>query len=143
MKLPRPYIPLYMRELALDRQMRKAGFEPSWASQRGRSIATRLRLKLEEFFGCVPAELHHRPALLNREIIRRKDGSLGYLPPANDPYYLVYLTAGDHDIETRVRGQHGQHSDLALARKRKRKERKAKQPKRKWPSRKFPKRKCT
>jgi hypothetical protein len=34
-----------------------------------------------------------------------------------------------------VRGLRGQHSDLALARKRKRKERKVKRPKRKWSSR--------
>jgi hypothetical protein len=142
-RLSRPHIPLYVRELALDHQMRAAGFGTSWASQQGRSVAVRLRLKLEEFFGGVPVELHHRPALLNREIIRRKDGSLGYLPDANNPDYLVYLTAEDHDIETHVRGQHGQYSDLAMARKRKRKERKAKRPKRKWPSRSFPKRKCT
>ncbi len=130
-KLHRPYIPLHVREEVLDSQMQEAGFSPSWASQQGRSVATRLRLKLEEFFGCVPVELHHRPALCNRV----GDSIFGYIPPANDPDYLVYLPADDHDIETRVRGQHGQHSDLALARKRKRKERKARRPKRKWPSR--------
>ncbi len=136
MKLPRPHIPLHVREEVLDSQMQEAGFSPSWASQQGRSVAARLRLKLEEFFGCVPVELHHRPALVNR----RHFGETRYVPDANDPDYLVYLPAADHDIETRVRGQHGQHSDLGLARKRKRIERKAKRPKRKWPSRQFSKR---
>jgi hypothetical protein len=75
-------------------------------------------------------ELHHRPALLNRE----RDGN-DYIPRANDPDYLVYLPKDDHDIETRVRGQRGQHSDLGLARKRKRKERKSKRRKTKWSSR--------
>jgi hypothetical protein len=52
---------------------------------------------------------------------------------------LVYLPEDDHDIETRVRGQHGQYSDLALARKRKRAERKRTKPKRRWQSRPWPK----
>ncbi len=126
----RPYIPLSIRERVIDDQMREAKFTPTWASQQGRSVATRLRFKLEEFFGCVPVELHHRPALVNRQ--RKENGS--YDPPPNDPDFLVYLPADDHDIETRVRGQHGQYSDLALARKRKRKERKSGRPRRKWPS---------
>jgi hypothetical protein len=130
-RLSRPHIPLHVREMVLDRQMREVGFKPSWASRQGRSVATRLRLKLEEFFGCAPVELHHQPALVNRQYL----GAGLYSPLANDPNYLVYLTADDHDIETRVRGQHGQYSDLAMARKRKRKERKAMRPKRKWPSR--------
>ncbi len=129
--MKRPYIPLRVREQVLDLQMWEAGFVPSWAAQQGNNAATRLRMKLEEFFGCVPVELHHRPALVNR----RHFGETRYVPDANDPDYLVYLPADDHDIETRVRGHHGQHSDLALARKRKRKERKARRPKRKWPSR--------
>ncbi len=139
--LRRPHIPLRMRELVVDRQMREARFTPSWASQQGNNTATRLRFKLEEFFGCVPVELHHRPALVNRYAGRDIFGDIMfYHPDANDPDYLVYLPADDHDIETRVRGLHGQHSDLGLARKRKRIERKAKRPKRKWPSRQFAKR---
>ena len=131
MRLHRPYIPLYIREMALDRQMREVGVQTSWASRQGRSVATRLRMKLEEFFGCIPAELHHRPALCNRQ----RDASGYYIPRANDPEYLIYLPADEHDVETRVRGQHGDYSDLAKARKRKRKERKAKRRKTQWPSR--------
>ncbi len=141
--MKRPHIPLHVRESVIDQQMREAGFTPSWASQQGHSTTTRLRLKLEEFFGCIPVELHHRPALCNRHLIVNGEW-LGrpavYIPDANDPDYLVYLPANEHDIETRVRGQHGQHSDLGLARKRKRIARKAKRPKRKWPSRPFSKR---
>ncbi len=122
--MKRPHIPLAVRESVVDRQMRIAGFRPSWASQQGKSVAKRLRMKLEEFFGCRPVELHHAPALTNRERVVRWVKGHGdeeaYVPPANDPEYLVYLPADDHDIETRVRGQHGQYADLALARKRKR-----------------------
>lgn len=103
----------------------------------------RLKRLLGVLFGELPVELHHRPALVNRVFLRvekNRGPIIGYMPDANDPDYLVYLPADEHDIETRVRGQHGQHSDLALARKRKRKERKAKRPKRKWPSRPFAKR---
>ncbi len=153
-RLARPHIPWLVREVVIDRQMAAARFTPTWASRQGKSAATRLRMKLEEFFGCVPVELHHRPALCNRQRYADKIG-IHYDPPANSVEHLVYLPAADHDIETRVRGQHGQHSDLGLARKRKRKERKialgnrliraAKEGrrivKRKWPSRPFPKRK--
>jgi hypothetical protein len=45
---------------------------------------------------------------------------VGYDPPANSADHLIYLAADDHDIETRVRGLHGQHSDLGIARKNKR-----------------------
>jgi hypothetical protein len=72
--------------------------------------------------------------LVNRRRYQRNPGAeVKYIPPANSPDHLVYLLKDDHDVETRVRGQHGQHSDLALARKRKRKERKAKRRKHKWP----------
>lgn len=133
MKLPRPYIPLSVRERVIDEQMAEAKLQPTWAARTAKSISKRVRFKLEEFFGNRPVELHHRPALVNRQ----RDGD-DYIPRANDPDYLIYLPADDHDIETRVRGQHGQYSDLAMARKRKRRERKAARPKRRWPTRKFP-----
>jgi hypothetical protein len=91
----------------------------------------RLSVVLEALFGDAKVELHHRPALVNRQ--RKNNGD--YVPDANDPEYLFYVPEDEHDIETRVRGLHGQHSDLALARKHKRKERKAKRRKIKWASR--------
>ena len=129
--MTRRYIPLCIREMVLDQQMDAAGFTPSWAARQGPTYK-RLEMKLREFFDCVPVELHHRPALCNRE----RDGD-DYIPRANDPAFLTYLPVDDHDIETRVRGQHGQYSDLALRRKRKRIERKKTRPKRKWPKRSF------
>ena len=94
-----------------------------------------LKLLLFELFGLTKAELHHRPALCNRNV----DGNGNYDPAANDPEFLIYLPVDDHDIETRVRGLHGQHSDLAIARKRKRIERKTKRPRSRLRSRGFDK----
>jgi hypothetical protein len=65
-------------------------------------------------------ELHHRPSLVNRDKIFSCGIQVGYDPPANSADHLIYLAADDHDIETRVRGLHGQHSDLGIARKNKR-----------------------
>lgn len=141
MRLPRPYIPWSVREQVIDRQMRAAMFVPTVAARTSRKTEDRVRFKLEEFFAGKTVELHHDPALVNRVKITGR-GPLQYDPDANDPAHLVYLVAGageEHDVRTRVRGEHGQHSDLALARKRRRKERKAKRPKRSWPKRKFPK----
>jgi hypothetical protein len=130
-RLYRPYIPLSIREQVIDRQLREADVqEPRFTKYHG-SAATRIAGKIAALFGENKVELHHRPALVNRT--RKRSGK--YLPDANDENFLVYLPEDEHDIETRVRGQHGQHSDLALVRKRKRKERKAKRRKTKWPSR--------
>lgn len=138
MRLLRPYIPLRVRVQVAERQLReRCGYTVTNHKRDGKW----LKVLLRELFGDQPVELHHRPALCNRvQCLSSIAGGVRYEPDANDPDYLVYLPADEHDIETRVRGQHGQHSDLALARKRKRKERKAKRPKRKWPSRPFAKR---
>jgi len=135
-RLPRPYIPLAVRVQVAERQV---GFsQVDGADKRSRLAGILLIL-----FGGKKAELHHRPALVNRR--RKRNGD--YDPPANDPNFLVYLADDDHDIETRVRGQHGQHSDLGMVRKNKRiaanrnpTRRKAKIAQReeyRWPSRPF------
>ena len=104
------------------------------------SLQTRLDValaQLREFYQMPPSgklELHHRPALANRT----RDGD-DYFPRSNDPAYLVWLPAEDHDIETRVRGPHGDLSDLAKIRKRKHVERKRKRPRRRLRSRGFDK----
>lgn len=131
MRLARPYIPLAIRVEVAVRQIRETHEAPE---RFGRADAYYLKALLWVLFGDRKAELHHRPALVNRQRFIR-NGKTFYVPPANSAEHLVYLLEEDHDIETRVRGQHGQHSDLALVRRRKRKERKAKRPKRKWPSR--------
>ena len=134
-KLPRPYIPVSVRVRVIERQLLQVGIAPlsatHGAAAKPRRLADRLAFNIRERFGDKKVELHHRPALVNRR--RKRNGE--YDPPANDPDFLVYLPKDEHDIETRVRGQHGQHSDLALMRKRKRKERKATRCKTKWPKR--------
>ena len=144
-RLLRPYIPLAVRVQVARRQCVAAksfinvfgvatDIEPVWAfALPHRDTLNRLLVIL---FGEKKPELHHRPALVNRH--RKRNGD--YDPPANDPNYLVYLVDDDHDVETRIRGLHGQHSDLGLARKNKRiarnrdpKRRKAKIAQRKHP----------
>ena len=146
MKLTRPYIPVSVRIAVAERQCFGANIQTD-VDLSGLSAGAKLKERLRLLFGDKKAELHHRPALVNRR--RRKNGE--YDPPANSPDYLVYLADDDHDVETRIRGLHGSHSDLGMARKNKNiaknrdpKRRKAKiaQPKNfRWPSRPFNRRK--
>lgn len=87
--------------------------------------------------------LDHDPALENREklvempnghrrrtVVVPKDAKvLRYFPDANDPEHLFYRPqgtqfAGSHDVKTRIRGDRGQLSDNALAKKERRRLRK-------------------
>ena len=150
-RLPRPHISDRIR---LKVAMRQLGYSPqiivsdTKGALKHRALAAFLFGELGYLanqLGCSidQLELHHRPSLVNRR--RKRNGD--YDPPANDPAYLVYLADDDHDIETRVRGQHGQHSDLGMVRKNKRiaanrnpKRRKTKIVQReeyRWPSRPF------
>jgi hypothetical protein len=133
MRLPRPYIPLKIKIQVAERQASESVLWRDAIMPLGIKWTLRQRLTsaLTFLFGSLPVELHHRPALCNRPC----SGAGVYEPDANDPDYLVYVPKDEHDIETRVRGQHGDYSDLAKARKRKRKERKAKRRKTHWPSR--------
>ncbi len=141
MRLPRPHVPLAVRVKVAERQfIEKFNSQPIrfWQAD-GKHLA----VLLAALFPVGKFELHHRPALTNRRRYIRK-GKTFYDPPANSADHLFYLLKPDHDVETRVRGLYGQHSDLALARKRRRKERKAKRkrlhrwpPSRKLQSRKF------
>lgn len=117
-RLPRPYIPLSVRVQVAERQCRESGWIFPALEKQGKSKW--LREMLGVLFGEQKAELHHRPALVNRRKVMRGDKIADYEPPANDPEHLVYLVESDHDVETRVRGQHGAHSDLGLNRKNKR-----------------------
>ena len=129
-RLPRPYIPLLVRvQVALRQVAAECEPVPRFGRRDGEYLSALLWILFED----QKCELHHQPSLLNRQRIGND-----YDPPANDPEHLVYLLAEDHVVETRVRGLHGQHSDLALARKRKRQERKLNRPRRKWASRPWP-----
>lgn len=131
-RLHRPRIPLAVRVLVIERQLLEVGIAPLMAN--GHTLTYRLAAGLLELFSVEKVELHHRPALVNRRRYIR-NGKVFYDPPANSAEHLVYLPEADHDIETRVRGVGAQLSDLAIARKRKRKERKARRPKTRWASR--------
>src|SRR5690242_21536260 len=64
---------------------------------------------------------------LFRSVVVVPEGAkvLRYFPDANDPDHLLFRpqptdAEASHDVKTRIRGAHGQHSDLALARKNRR-----------------------
>lgn len=130
-RLVRPYIPLAVRVQVAERQLGTIGGTLVLHGLGGERVTARHRLNvlLGLLFNGEPSQLDHDPALVNRKFNKR---TKKYTPDANDPRYLIYRTKSNHDTKTRVRGDHGQHSDLALVRKHKRRERKAARPKRKW-----------
>ena len=132
-RLPRPFIPLSIKVQVAERQFDAATSFGDGNGSRNASVfrafvdrehwknrvplREQLVMLLQLMFGDAKVELHHRPSLVNRLWNARKKD---YDPPANSPEHLVYLPEDDHDVETRIRGLHGQHSDLGLARKMKR-----------------------
>ncbi len=117
-RLYRPPIPSSVRVQVAERQF-YAKFPngnqvydllaPDWTLKR------RLQWLLFMLFKEQKFELHHRPALVNRQ--RRGTGKATvYTPAANDVAHLTYLEEGAHDIETRVRGVGALRSDLSQAR---------------------------
>ena len=119
----RPNIPFAVRVAVSERMMLQRGIPPHTVNpqtQKPLPLIRRLLLNLHDLFGEAKVHLDHDPALVNRPC----DSAGRYRPDANNPDYLIYRTAANHDIKTRVSGEHGQHSDLALRRKRKRAERK-------------------
>jgi hypothetical protein len=83
--------------------------------------------RLAQLYGCAVADLwlDHDPALENRPKIYRNGIHVDYEPTANDPSHLRYRPQApnfdkSHYVKTYIRGDHGQHSDAALARKLKR-----------------------
>lgn len=138
-RLPRPHIPFSVRVRVATRQLYERGINAGQHARReGETLKELLARMLAVLFGDAKAELHHRPALVNRR--RKKNGT--YDPDANDPDHLEYLVEDAHDVETRIRGRNGAHSDLGMARKNKRIAKNRQTPKRPpkvWPSRPFPK----
>lgn len=115
-------------------------------ARRDRDVGRQLEAALAALaqrFGCAVADLalDHDPALANREkLVELAKANTGrkvrcvvppkgarvirYFPDANDPEHLAFRpqpTDADasHAVKTRVRGDHGQLSDLALLRKNK------------------------
>lgn len=122
-KLHRPYIPLKVRVAVALRQVKAQYYPPS---RDGDKDGAYLKVLLAKLFGERKCHLDHDPALCNRRKATSASGAVTYTPRANNPKYLIYREGGavgggsEHDIKTRVRGENGQLSDLALARKEKR-----------------------
>jgi hypothetical protein len=92
-------------------------------------------------------QLDHDPPLGARRQIWKSGKFVRYEPDANDPQHLFWRDKESHRVKTRVRGEHGQYSDLALIKRERRRSRPKKKgqkfhsAKRAWPKRKFEKRK--
>lgn len=119
MRLPRPYIPLGVRVQVAHRQIMERKL---WSVEVRDAIvgntamlSVKLTYALALLFEGRKVELHHRPALENRQQILFHGKFVRYEPDANDPAFLVYLennaANNDHYIETHVRGVGAQRSD--------------------------------
>lgn len=147
MRLYRPYIPLDIRCRTILRQLGEL-----WPDEVIRSAPRLAKLLLDKkiefanLIGCKELDLRldHDPPLAARQ--RNGEGKdTVYTPDANDPEFLFYRPhgtqfEGSHDVKTRIRGDHGQYSDLVLIKRERRralkqKRRSAAKSKRKWPNR--------
>lgn len=88
--------------------------------------------RLADLLGCAVADLRldHDPPLALRPQERCGLGGrkVYYVPDANDPEHLKYRPhgtqfAGSHDVKTRIRGEHGQFSDIVLIKRQRRRNR--------------------
>jgi hypothetical protein len=168
-RLYRPHIPIEVRCRVILRQIgemwpgRVINDHRTMPGGLGQLLKSRLEL-FADITRCEVADfrLDHDPPLGARP--KRLSTVLGhdvYTPDANDPDHLFYRPhgaqfEGSHDVKTRIRGDHGQFSDIALIKRQRRRERvpKPKRPfasvsrsklrrtkrKQKIPSRPFPKR---
>lgn len=139
-RLPRPPIPVLVRLDVASRQLVERGVwsaEKRQAALGTKPYGAQLRAALTDLartIGCEVSELRldHEPPLGAREKIWEgavmASRILGYIPDANDPERLLYrphATAfdGSHDTKTRLRGEHGQHSDIVRIKRQRRLER--------------------
>ena len=143
-RLYRPHIPLAVRCEVATRQLSDI-LELVDLDVPEKPMQARLDALLGMLAKCMGCEvkdlrLDHEPALALRSTGIR-NGKSYYIPDANDPEHLFYRPHGaefdgSHDIKTRVRGDNGQFSDLALIRREKRRQKKAAgRPKKRWASR--------
>lgn len=123
MRRPRPYIPLDVRIKVAERQIQgaiAAGLVPSiwWPTYVSASPAmtARERLialvdRLAEALGDV-LELDHDPALILRRFRPHKGRpeASWFTPNANDPDFLVYRVAGEHQQKTTGRKAGATHT---------------------------------
>lgn len=144
-RLYRPHIPLDVRAQVAERQMQQfpslragAHMAVDWRGFAARRLKSALTI-LARGFGCEIKDLRldHDPPLGARQ--KRGEGKATvYTPDANDPNHLAYRPhgaefAGSHDVKTRIRGDHGQYSDIQLIKRERRRQKKADgRPKKKW-----------
>jgi len=132
-RLFRPPIPLEVKCRVLLRQLGEM-FPNAVITARPRGLGrlhALLMRQLADALMCLPEDLRldHDPALALRE--RTGEGkSTVYTPAANDPEYLAYRPHGaehdgSHDVKTRIRGDHGQFSDITLIKRERRRQKKA------------------
>jgi hypothetical protein len=132
-RLYRPHVPLQVRCLVAARQLRWVDPEllMRMHRKRYRHLLADLMADLAKGFGCEVKDLRldHDPPLALRVQERRGLGrKTYYTPDANDPEHLVYRPHGaqfdgSHDVKTRIRGEHGQFSDVVLIKRQRRRER--------------------
>ena len=148
-RLLRPHIPLEVRCRVVLRQLGEMFVDQAIENRRPRRDAgymvgvvglpgggfgaylDELLDRLAELLACdvKSLALDHDPALGARRKVFRKGVHVGYVPDANDPEHLIYRPhgahfEGSHDVKTRIRGEHGQFSDIALIKRDRRRERK-------------------
>jgi hypothetical protein len=137
-RLYRPHIPLTIRCEVISRQLFEMG-RPYGFVGSPLPAGHRLKVMLDYFArvtGCDVKDLRldHDPPLALRPKERRGLGRRTYyVPDANDPKYLKYRPHGaqfdgSHDVKTRIRGEHGQYSDIALIKRERRRQRREKPP---------------
>jgi hypothetical protein len=150
MALYRPAIPLEVKLRVVLRQLGEMFPDDVIAiAKKNRCLARQLNgslAMLASNLGCEVKDLRldHDPALATRPQERRGLGKKTYyVPDANDPEFMKYRPhgaqfEGSHDVKTRIRGDHGQFSDIALIKRQRRRERPPK-PKRPIPGKGFEK----
>jgi hypothetical protein len=135
MKLPRPYVPLNIRLQVAARQLKPQPRGFGYVYFYVLKPQKRLKALLTDIFGDDTVQLDHEPPLAVRKKIRHRDGTITYVPDANDPDFLIYRNADEHLLKTNVRGDGAQYPDRVRIKKIRRIERPRPKRKYKWPSR--------
>lgn len=133
MRLFRPHIPLEVRCRVALRQLGEM-WPDRLIDENAGALGKLLAFKLV-MLGCLlqcevkDLRLDHDPPLGARA--KRGTGkNTRYTPAANDHEHLFYRPhgtqfAGSHDVKTRIRGDHGQYSDVVLIKRERRRKKKA------------------
>ena len=138
-RLYRPFIPVEVRCRVVLRQLGEMWPDEVINGTRGslRVLLDDQLEKLAALLSCAVKDLRldHDPPLGARPRFISGLGKTRYVPSANDPEHLIYRDKRAHDVKTRIRGEHGQYSDLALIKRERRRQKPNNKPKRKWGSR--------